>query len=461
MALIPLNGITSPEGLKNYIVTYKSEIIPLTAQQLRSNSLEEIKETAIRTLSTYVAEKLNFKIDHIYSSALEGFSARLPSEIAERLRNDTRILDVEEDKPAWRFPYAHIKRRPTEPPPPGRKPPKNTQVIPYGIQRMGVHHNEIANIDGNDERVDIDVAIIDTGVDSSHPDLNVFHQQNFSSEETPEDGDGHGTHVSGIVAALDNKIGVVGVAPGARIWGIKVLNDNGSGAISNIVKGVDFVTRHADKIEIANMSLGAMGGSRALRRALIKSVEKGVFYAVAAGNESQDIYGADGIYSTFDDIIPASYPDVASISALTDTDGRLGGFGPSFIGLEFDDTLASFSNFSTRVIGQNPIESPGAAIDFAAPGVDILSTDAGGGYIRHSGTSMASPHAAGLAALYMAQFGRAKSKYSVTRIRQALVDFAQSQDKWHHDDKTLDPDDNPEPLGDAEALSNLSPRRLH
>ena len=140
----------------------------------------------------------------------------------------------------------------------------------------------------------------------------------------------------------------------------------------------------------------------------------------------------------------------AAISALADFDGHPGGKGGTN-GNEADDTLASFSNFSTSVIGESQVVSPGAAIDFAAPGVDIYSTYKGGGYKTLSGTSMASPHAVGCVALYIARHGRAHNASEVAAIRQALIDRAEPQAAWGPRD-TRDPDRNREGLVDAEAI---------
>ena len=201
--------------------------------------------------------------------------------------------------------------------------------------------------------------------DVDHPDLNVVVGTHFYTVTTGppskrgeyEDDDyddthGHGTHVAGTVAALDNSLGVVGVAPGARLWAVRVFDKRGTGSISKIIKGVDWVTERAGTIEVANMSLGTHGISEALQNAIKDSVDAGVVYVVAAGNYSEDVYGDDGIFGTEDDMIPAAYPEVAAISALADSDGKPGG-----------DSYAGFSNYSNSVVQGNPVDSPGLAID--------------------------------------------------------------------------------------------------
>jgi subtilisin family serine protease len=200
--------------------------------------------------------------------------------------------------------------------------------------------------------------------------------------------------VAGTVGALDNSFGVVGVAPGARLWKIKVLGDNGSGLNSWIICGLDMVTAYANDqgdgfgdIEVANVSIGGGGFdtdcrialSDAYHQAYCRAVAAGVTVVVAAGNDAVNASGA----------VPAAYDEVITVSALADSDGQPGGVGPLTSGGP-DDSLADFSNF-------------GFDVDIAAPGVDIQSTMPGGGYGFKNGTSMASPHVAGAAALYLAR----------------------------------------------------------
>lgn len=179
-------------------------------------------------------------------------------------------------------------------------------------------------------------------------------------------------------------------------------------------------------------------------------------YFVAAGNDAQDVYGPDGVLGTNDDFCPAAFPEVAAISAFVDTDGQAGGMGAS-TAYGADDTVASFSNYSKNVVDDNPVNSPGAAIDLLCPGVEIYSTYKNGGYAWFSGTSMSSPHAAGLAALYVAANGRATDADGVYSIRQALIDNGISQDDPDGLIAQNDPDENLENLGwalDSEPQGN-------
>jgi len=346
-----------------------------------------------------------------YSRVLNGFAGAVPEGRLHALKNDPRVEYLEADLQLF----------------------VSAQTLPSGVKRIGAALSGMANINGVDERVNADIAILDTGI-ALHPDLNIASSVSFISGQMT-DGNGHGTHVAGIAAALDNSFGVVGVAPGARLWDVKVLDDNGSGTISSLIQGIDYVTQHADQIEVANMSLAGIGYSYSLRQAIINSVAKGVVYVASAGNASRDIYGPDGLAGTGDDSIPAAYPEVAAISALSDLDGIASD----------DDALADFSNYSRGVVVESPVASYGAAIDLAAPGVNIYSTHLNGGYATMSGTSMAAPHVAGAAALYIAAHGRATNAVGVAAIRQALINSAQPQSAWGSAD-TADPDPNPESL---------------
>ncbi len=355
------------------------------------------------------------RLDYTYGHAVNGFSARLPRNSLDTLRNNPLVARVELDIEMIAF----------------------AQTLPTGVNRIEADSPGLsAPIDGLDERVDVDIAIIDSGI-AAHPDLNIAGGFNATGGSTANwsDGYGHGTHVAGIAAALDNGIGVVGVAPGARLWAVKVLGNNGTGSLSNIIRGIDWVTANANQIEIANMSLGGQGVSAIYRAAIQRSVAAGVVYIAAAGNEYRDILGGSSATAspvdTISDTIPAAYPEVATISAFADSDGQPGGFGPSASGYA-DDTFADFSNFSNSgasgaswYTANNLVNNPkGLGIDLVLPGVNILSTYKGGGYATMSGTSMAAPHAAGLAARYIAANGRANDAAGVYAIRQALIDGA-------------------------------------
>jgi len=362
---------------------------------------------------------------HSYSHAIRGFAGRLTAAQRTRLAADADVDYIEKDL------VAHTC----------------AQTLPTGVNRINADLTPQAGIDGVDQRVDVDIAIIDSGIDLDHPDLNVYYNQNFiDSADDGDDDNGHGSHVAGIAAALDNGLGSVGVAPGARLWALKVLDSNGDGYFSDIIEAVDFVTAHAADIEVVNMSLSGEGQMSSFRSAIQNSVAAGVVYVVAAGNDGINVYGPDRKFNTRDDVIPASYPEVMTVSAIVDTDGRAGALG-STTSYGDDDTFASFTNYSTTVTAGNPVTSPGAAIDVAAPGVNIYSTYKNGGYSTISGTSMAAPHVAGAVALYIAANGRPTNAAGVYAVRQAIINGAEPQSAWGSSE-TNDPDSKHEGLVD-------------
>lgn len=256
------------------------------------------------------------------------------------------------------------------------------ETLPDSIKRT-FSIEELSKAKSNDsgkKDVDVDIAILDTGIDLDHPDLNVYRNVSFvPGVASGDDDNGHGSHVAGIAAAKDNGIGVIGAAPGARLWSVKVCDGAGECKISNMIKGVEYITQHADEIDVVNISVETPF-SPALNRAVSASIKAGVTYVVAAGN-----YGKDASSTS-----PASNPDAITVSAIADSDGKCGGIGPKIGGgNSTDDSFASFSNF-------------GSSVTIAAPGVSILSTYLNGKYAVDSGTSMAAPAVTGAAALVKA-----------------------------------------------------------
>ena len=162
--------------------------------------------------------------DRSFTRAFRGFSAKLDKKQKRELLDDPNVVAVVPDE------VVHL-----------------TQTIPTGVSRVGGRINTLAAIDGSDRRVNADVAIVDTGI-TAVPDLNVAGGYNCSTTDRSawRDKNNHGTHVAGTVAALDNSFGVVGVAPGARVWGVKILNDDGYGLISWYVCGLDWILAQRD-----------------------------------------------------------------------------------------------------------------------------------------------------------------------------------------------------------------------
>jgi len=346
---------------------------------------------------------------HVYEHAIKGFTIRGPDSAVQHFRNDPRVDYVEQDQSVKNFARDNLVQT-------------FAQILPTGIDRVDAELSSIAAGDGN-VAVAVDIAIIDTGIDLKHPDLNVFMQKTFvKGTRSADDDNGHGTHVAGTAAAKDNNDGVAGVAPGAKLWAVKVLNRSGSGYMSDVIAGVDYVTQKADMIEVANMSLGCECTSSALNTAIHNSVAAGVTYVVAAGNSAKDA-------STFS---PANHPDVITVSAIADSDGKCGGLGQATT-YGNDDSFAAFSNF-------------GSTIEIAAPGVNIKSTYKDDSYASMSGTSMASPHVAGAAGLYKS----VNPDASPADVRNALlsqgIHSGTDCDGNGHGYFTGDPDQIPEPL---------------
>ncbi len=365
-------------------------------------------DRAARSVAALHTDRFGFDLGHVYSSAIQGYSASMSPSTAALVAALPGVASVRADTPVA----------------------ASAQSTPTGINRSNADASPTAAIDGADQRVDVDVAVIDTGVDLDHADLNVNRAGakncTMFGIGSADDQHGHGSHVAGTIGAKDDATGVVGMAPGARIWPVKVLGPSGAGLNSDVICGIDYVAANADKIEVANMSLGGSGeddgscgaaSGDAMHAAICEAVDNGVTFVVAAGNDSADASGST----------PAAYDEVITVSALADFNGLPGGGAPSTCRADQDDTFASFSNY-------------GADVDIIAPGVCINSTWMNGGYNTISGTSMAAPHVAGGAALYAATHPTA----TPAQVQAALRSSGSSD--WNASD---DPDNTKEPLLDV------------
>jgi subtilisin family serine protease len=304
--------------------------------------LEDSVDNPSRVAQGIDQRQEGFEVGFVYSEALEGFSAEIPDDSLADVRNNPQVDYVERDKVVT----------------------TTAQVLPWGVDRIDADLSSTLAGNGSGEVAGVNVYVIDTGIDDTHADLNVVHHENFRGGPDT-DCDGHGTHVAGTLAAIDDDSDVVGVAPGASLTSVKVLGCNSSGTTSNVVKGVDWVTANAQKPAVANMSLGG-GRSKSLNTAVRNSAASGVFYSLAAGNEGRSA--------------------CKSSPAMTGAGTNNGILTTAATNENNKET--TWSNF-------------GRCVDLWAPGRNILSTKLGGGITTMSGTSMAAPHADGTAALYL------------------------------------------------------------
>lgn len=295
------------------------------------------------------------------------------------------------------------------------------QRVPIWLKRIGATRR-VAGLGNHRTKrgFDADVAIIDSGIDKRHPDVQPAGGKDCSRSGTWGDGYGHGTGVASILGARDNKVGIVGLLPGVRLWSVRIFDDRGRGSVSGVLCALDWMARkrdprHKDRpfFEGATMSFAVIMAGRepstrpcgqgprdVIHKAVCKVVRQGTILVAAAGN-----YGDSAKQRA-----PAAYPEVITVSAMADFDGKPGGKGRQSqaclagSALERDDAFTTFSSY-------------GSAVDLIAPGKCIWVAVKGGGYARVAGTSFSTPIVLAVALRYRQRYPSAQPN----QVRMALI----------------------------------------
>jgi len=367
-ALACLSTAAQAESTRAYIVQFQDSAVQAPVRKAVRDSRIDSDPQGWGYVDARVVERTQglesrygVKARHAFSHVMKGFAADLTDSQLARLKADPTVLAIEADQPMKAI----------------------AQLTPWGITRTDASLSSTLAGNGSGSIGNVNVYVVDTGI-APHPDLNLVRHVNLTTDRKNTDCNGHGTHVAGTIGARDDSAYVVGMAPGVRLTGVKVLDCSGAGTTSSVIKGVDWVTANAVKPAVANLSLGG-GASAMLDAAVGRAVAAGVVFAIAAGNSAVD--------------------------ACTQSPARVGGSLAGALTLAATDSADAEAGFSNY----------GSCVDLWAPGVAIPSTYLNSGMATASGTSMASPHAAGAAALYLSRYTSATPAGVEAALRQAAI----------------------------------------
>ena len=396
--------------------------VPSTGAEQEQRYIVVLKDGVVDAGAAAATQQGSYglSVSTVYRAAVSGYAATMTASVAARLTADPGVD------------FVTLAREFEEPP----APEPGTQVEPLWWLRIGGSAPAAPEPDAGTDPVGVNVAVIDTGIDGSHPDLNVRGGIDCSTgspvKVDPTDGVGHGTFVAGVIGAKDNNEGVIGTAPGTPLWSVRVNDDAGVITEEMLICAIDWVTSTRkdtdpkNDIEVANISIGGPGvetddcgkGTDPMHYAICRSVKAGVVYAVAAGNSGQDFAGT----------VPATYDEVLTATAMADFDGKPDGLEAPVCGAEdwsavgqLDDRPALFSNYASK--------SRDRAHTIAGPGVCVTSTAPGGYSVAH-GTSFASPAVAGSVALCI---GSGECEGSGEDVMAQFLDITASYNKKHSD----------------------------
>jgi len=333
-----------------------------------------------------IAQDHGLEARHIYDQVLHGWAGQISAGKLKRLAVDPRVVSITPDNPIAVFGHSTDEE-------------SAGVLIPAGVERVGAAPGTVEYTGEG-----VGVAVFDTGLDLTNTDLRCASNSFTAYGASAQDDNGHGTHVGGIIAALGNAPEVVGVAPGATLYAIKVLDSHGKGYDSDIIAGLNWIRNNAatchPAIKVVNMSFGrpASKYDAPLHAAIQSVAEFGIAVVVAAGNDP---------LKQVKDIVPAAFPEVIAVASTTARQGLSAD--------PYGDIAADTASFFTT---SGAMDQVGTGVAISAPGeeeedidldwltsVGIPSTRLGGGIARMSGTSMAAPHVAGTVALAAAQGG--------------------------------------------------------